>query len=1072
MKQWLRSGLYHRTLLSILVISLVPLALLGWLALRNASQVGDMAIQRSRVALDDKSANALELRAIETAQAIAAFMQEREADLRTVALLPPAPQTYLDFFNAHQGRLWYLDQGQEVRRMVPLYRELAFIAASGQEKLKIVACTEPCQGAGRIAAPEELKDVSNPANTTFKSETYFLEASRLSAGEIYVGHVTGFYVTRAEFQAGRRFSGILRLAMPIFGADGRLEGVVALALDNRHLEEFTAHIVPTDQRFAAASNPASGNYAYIIDDQAGTIAHPNDFLKWGLGPEGQPLPYATKKEDIGVLPPRLDQMGFADPNLSSIHGKAATGQAGSIQYFWDNHDKFAAYAPIPYYGGAYAPPAGFGWVGIGADVATFHEAATVTGQAIQTQIRTLATLTLVILAVTALAVVLTGHTIASRLHQEWTQARQATEALRVSELKFRQIVSRSLVGIFRTTLQGQIVEANPALLKALQLDSVEHMNQVGLLNLYADPADRQRLIELLAHGPVANFETRFRRSDGQIIPAALSAFLVYDEEGRPQFLEGTFEDITERKRVEEELREAKATAEAANQAKSTFLANMSHELRTPLNAIIGYSEMLQEEAQDLGYDDFIPDLQKINAAGKHLLGLINDILDLSKIEAGRMQLYLETFNVAELVRDTVATIQPLIEKNANVLQVNCPPDIGEMYADQTKVRQGLFNLLSNAAKFTQNGTITLSVERRTAGEESGALYPMLYFTVSDTGIGMTAEQINKLFQPFMQADASTTRKYGGTGLGLTITRHFCQMMGGDITVTSEAGRGSTFTIRLPAVAERKEVSVERQAASAERKEAPPPQEVTQPTVLVIDDDPVVRDLLQRSLSKEGFRVECAANGEEGLRLARQLNPQVITLDVMMPDMNGWTVLTAIKTDPHLAEVPVIMLTIVEEKNLGFALGASDYLTKPIEHHRLVGTLRKYLPEDKPRSLLIVEDDSNTRELMRRTLEKEGWNIAEAENGRIGLQRVAEHIPTLILLDLMMPEMDGFEFLSELRKREAWRGIPVIVVTAKDLTDEDRLRLNGYVEKILQKGAYSREALLSEVHDLVTGYLKK
>jgi CheY-like chemotaxis protein len=238
------------------------------------------------------------------------------------------------------------------------------------------------------------------------------------------------------------------------------------------------------------------------------------------------------------------------------------------------------------------------------------------------------------------------------------------------------------------------------------------------------------------------------------------------------------------------------------------------------------------------------------------------------------------------------------------------------------------------------------------------------------------------------------------------------------------------------------------------------------TVLVIDDDPTVHDLLQRFLGKEGFRMVAAGNGEEGLRLARALRPAVITLDVMMPSMDGWAVLTALKADPDLADIPVIMLTIVDEKNLGYTLGAAEYLTKPIDRERLASVLQKYRCTLPPCPVLVVEDDAATRDLLRRMLEREGWAVSEAENGRVGLARVAECRPELILLDLMMPEMDGFAFVMEIRKTEAWRSIPVVVVTAKDLTDEDRLRLHGYVEKILQKGAYSREALLAEVRDLV------
>jgi GAF domain-containing protein/DNA-binding response OmpR family regulator len=492
--------------------------------------------------------------------------------------------------------------------------------------------------------------------------------------------------------------------------------------------------------------------------------------------------------------------------------------------------------------------------------------------------------------------------------------------------------------------------------------------------------------------------------------------------------------------------------EAADRHKSEFLANMSHELRTPLNAIIGYSEMLQEDAADLGAAQFTDDLKRINAAGKHLLELINAVLDLSKIEAGKMELYLESFDVAALVRDIAAVIQPLAAKNANRLEVGCPDEVGTMRADLTKVRQALFNLLSNACKFTDRGTISLVVAREaTDGQD------WMVFSVTDTGIGMTPEQLTRLFEAFSQADAATTRKYGGTGLGLALSRRLCRMMGGDVTVESESERGSTFTIRLPA----------RVAEAAEEPVAPAPLADHGPpgvgTVLVIDDEPAVRDLMQRFLSKEGFRVVAAASGEEGLRWARELRPDAITLDVMMPGMDGWAVLSALKADPEVAEIPVIMLTIVDDRNLGYALGASDYLTKPIDRERLVTVLKQHR-RDRP--VLVVDDDAEVRQLLRRMLESEGFAVVEAENGRVALERLRGDPPSLILLDLMMPEMDGFEFVAELRRHEGWRAIPVVVITARDLSRDDRDRLNGHVEKILQKGTYDRDQLLAEVRELV------
>ncbi len=512
----------------------------------------------------------------------------------------------------------------------------------------------------------------------------------------------------------------------------------------------------------------------------------------------------------------------------------------------------------------------------------------------------------------------------------------------------------------------------------------------------------------------------------------------------------------------EDLEEAKQEAVEATKAKSTFLANMSHELRTPMNAILGYSEMLMEDAEDQGQEDFIPDLQKIHTAGKHLLGLINEILDLSKIEAGKMDLYLESFDVAGMINDVASTLKPLVDKNANTLQVHLAPDLGAMHADLTKVRQSLFNLLSNASKFTEKGTITLEAE---PVFKDGARW--IAFRVADTGIGMTPEQLDKLFQPFVQADASTSRKYGGTGLGMTITQLFVKMMGGEMSVASEPGAGTTFTVLLPT-----------------EVKAPPPAEVPQPeaaepkflpgvnTVLVIEDDPGARDLLTRFLTKEGYRVETAAGGEAGLRLARELHPDIITLDVMMPDMDGWAVLSDLKADPELADIPVVMLTIVDNKNLGYALGAADYLTKPIQRDRLLAVLTKYCPPSQPATVLVVEDDVETQEVIRRLLEKAGIQVMVAENGRVALERLAEGQPGLILLDLMMPEMDGFQFVDHVRQHEAWRAIPIVVVTAKDLTAADRLRLNGYVADIISKDARGQEELLAEVSKMVKTRLQK
>jgi len=520
------------------------------------------------------------------------------------------------------------------------------------------------------------------------------------------------------------------------------------------------------------------------------------------------------------------------------------------------------------------------------------------------------------------------------------------------------------------------------------------------------------------------------------------------------------ERTAELTRATAEAQEAKTTAEEANRAKSAFLANMSHELRTPLNAIIGYSEMLQEDAQDLGEKHFVADLQKIHSAGKHLLGLINDVLDISKIEAGKMDLFLETIDVPAMVQDVVNTIKPLVQKNGNSLTVDCADNLGPMRADATKVRQALFNLLSNACKFTDKGTISLRVSR-----ERNTRAGHFTFRVSDTGIGMTQEQMSKLFKAFTQADASTTRKYGGSGLGLAITRHFCQMMGGEVSVESEVGKGSAFLVKLPAVviSPKPEKHESAQVIKAQRvSEAPPGAS----TILVIDDDPTVHDLMRRFLTKEGFRVAIAPGGKEGIQLAKELKPDLITLDVLMAETDGWSVLTTLKADPDTADIPVIILTMFDDKEMGFALGASDYMTKPINRDRLVTVLRKHHYGHGPSQVLVVEDEPSIRQMVRRVLEKEGWIVREAENGKAGLRAVAENRPAVILLDLMMPVMNGFDFVQELRKNKEWHDIPIVILTAKDLTVEDRQQLKGNVERVYQKGEYNRDQLLNEVRELV------
>ena len=646
---------------------------------------------------------------------------------------------------------------------------------------------------------------------------------------------------------------------------------------------------------------------------------------------------------------------------------------------------------------------------------------------------------------------------------QFLRRKRAEEELRESEALKAAILETALDCVISINAENRIVEWNAAAERTFGYSRDEVMGE-RLPELIIPEVHRARHYQGVAHFIATGkgrligrrIEIEAMRRDGTLFPVELSITST-SIKGAPHFT-AYVRDITVRKRYETDLAAAKDEAEEANRAKSQFIANMSHELRTPLTAVIGYGEMLEEEAQDRKLDTMLEDLRKVNSNARHLLSLINDVLDISKIEAGKMEAHLETFDVAELVRDLGSTVEALMAQKHNVLEVDCAPDVGTMHSDPVKVRQSLINLLSNAAKFTDRGVVGLRVTRHRdrAGE-------WIDFAVTDTGIGMTPEQIAKLFQRFTQADASTTRRFGGTGLGLSITKAFSSMLGGEISVNSTAGAGTTFELRLPADSS----GMESGSADVEAIDARTV-ENSNNVVLVIDDDPNARALLSRFVQREGFRVRTASDGALGLKLARELLPRAILLDVMMPRMDGWAVLSSLKADPETAEIPVIMETIVQEKGLAFSLGAADYLTKPIQWSRLKKVLDRYRSTTPQPCALIVDDDSSTRELLCEPLKAEGWSVIDAHDTDSVYAVMAKQHPALVLIDLTMSRINGFALIKDIRKHNQWQDVALVAVSDQDLTPAQYQRLEGRVQQIINTEDDAPEVLLAVLRKLPPG----
>jgi PAS domain S-box-containing protein len=633
--------------------------------------------------------------------------------------------------------------------------------------------------------------------------------------------------------------------------------------------------------------------------------------------------------------------------------------------------------------------------------------------------------------------------------------KRAEQFLQHSEARFRSLIEASAAMVWTTLPSGQFAGAQPEWIDFTGQNATDIKGWGWLDAVHPDDreATEQAWKKAVETADVFEIEHRLRRRDGAWRYMAVRAVAIRESDGSIREWVGIHTDISARKQAEADLEAAKEAAEEANRTKSQFLANMSHELRTPLSAVIGYSEMLAEEIEEIGERSLLPDVAKIETNARQLLSLINDVLDISKIEANKMEIYPETFAVSAMISDIALAVDSLVAKKNNTLKIDVIGDVGDMHSDAVKLRQCLINLLSNASKFTENGVITLTAKRLVRDEKA-----WLRFSVSDTGIGMTAEQLAKLFERFSQADVSTTRRFGGTGLGLAITQAFTRMLGGDIEVESEFGKGTIFAIMLPAV-----VPEKAEAEAEERGQEHSEQSgAGKPLVVVIDDDPSTRDLLTRFLIKDGFSVKQAGDGKQGFQMVKQFKPRVVLLDVTMPKLDGWSVLRGLRADPELAATPVIMVTILDEYHLAFTLGATDYIQKPVEWERLRQIIEPFRQGKEQRPVLIVDDDEDARARLKSLLKRAGWPVMEAANGREGIEKLETAEPCAILLDLIMPELDGFGFLTELRKRENRRHVPVVVLTAKDLSQADRAKLAGQASRIIQKGSVSMREVLKEI----------
>ncbi len=652
------------------------------------------------------------------------------------------------------------------------------------------------------------------------------------------------------------------------------------------------------------------------------------------------------------------------------------------------------------------------------------------------------------------------------------------QRLRDQNFYTRSLIESNIDALMATDPRGIITDVNKQT-EALTGCTRDELIGAPFKNYFTDSTRAEAGINrVLAEGKVTNYELTARARDGKETTVSYNATTFHDRDRKLQGVFAAARDMTELKRYEQTLHQKNVELEASSRMKSEFMANMSHELRTPLNAIIGFSEVLRDGLMGDLTDQQRGFIGDIFSSGNHLLSLINDILDLSKVEAGTMTLDLESVQVSTLFSNSLSIIREKAAARHIRLSVDAARELGSFQADTRKVKQIAYNLLSNAVKFTvEGGQVTLRVGRvpraevgRLSGEWVGRIFPLadnefaefLKISVSDSGIGISPEGLEHLFKPFSQIDSGLARKYEGTGLGLAMVKLLAELHGGAVAVESAVGQGSCFTVWLPLRAPEEGVRTSVKVPAIPFIEA----RAGVRTALVVEDDFKSADLIRVQLEAQGFKVLHAASAEAAMVLAVQQPLSLITLDITLPNMDGWELLNRLKQVPALGRIPVVIISIVADRNKGFAFGAAAVMQKPISRQELYESLRELglvpVAQGQTLKVLVVDDDPKAVELIAAYLPTLGSTVLRAFGGREAIDTARRELPDLIVLDLMMPEVSGFDVVEALNRQPDTARIPIMVVTAKQVTAEDRTRLNGYVTTIVEKAEFHSDRIAAEV----------